>query len=738
MRSFSLVCLTVSAILLAPRGTGQVELKSRPPEVKPAPIERRALANRDAIYVSLRKVGVGQEQIAVKDFTLQREAGVFVFRSGTFQLLEPVRGNITGAVFHGDASFTVTPPIAVERRNLAILSKGRPFEEEFSSAVFRFTDGTEEEIRKAATGASPETSGDAGRLLDEVRQDLKKHLKENLDVRLLEDVMSSQPGGKFLAFIKGNHYSKKLIYDVDPHGVVVYVPDPGPGPGLLRLQERMSLEPEEVALIAWDYDHFGVWTAFHKLSEYAGGTANGDEQNGPFRIEHQKLDIGFAKNARLDGRAITTITALRDGVRVLALDLFPTLRVEWVASGETGEQLSFIQEEKEEDADFAVILPRELKKGERYTIITKYGGEDAVEQVEFKNYFPVARENWYPNLRFGQYATYEMTFHIPKDLKMVATGKLLRTVDEGNESVTEWVSETPLAVAGFNFGNFKSQEDKDLGQHYVIETDANEGTGGPGSTVTGMKKAMAEAQIALDLYTNYFGQMPYQHVAMTQQAAVAFGQSWPGLVYLPQTYFQDSTVRHMIGFKADAENSFFRVVGAHELAHQWWGHMVGFNGYRDQWMSEGFAEMSAALFLQAVYHDHGLDDFHEFWAHQRKLLTDKNGEGKRAIDVGSVTMGYRLATAKSGFNIPRNLLYPKGAYILHMVRVMMQDSASQDPDAKFKAMMHDFTKTYANRAASTEDFKAMTEKYMTREMDLDGNRKMDWFFDDYVYGTDYP
>jgi aminopeptidase N len=253
-----------------------------------------------------------------------------------------------------------------------------------------------------------------------------------------------------------------------------------------------------------------------------------------------------------------------------------------------------------------------------------------------------------------------------------------------------------------------------------------------------MKKAMAEAQVALDLFTNYYGEMPYQHVAMTQQAATGFGQSWPGLVYLPQTYFQDSTIRHMAGFKADTEDNFFRVVGAHELAHQWWGHMVGFNGYRDQWMSEGFAEMSASLFLQAVYHEHGLDDFHEFWAHQRKLLTDENREGKRAIDVGSVTMGYRLATAKTGFNIPRNLLYPKGAYILHMVRVMMQDSTSQDPDMKFKAMMHDFTRTYANRVASTEDFKAMTEKYMTREMDVDGNHKMDWFFNDYVYGTDYP
>ena len=32
----------------------------------------------------------------------------------------------------------------------------------------------------------------------------------------------------------------------------------------------------------------------------------------------------------------------------------------------------------------------------------------------------------------------------------------------------------------------------------------------------------------------------------------------------------------------------------------------------------------------------------------------------------------------------------------------------------------------------------MVEKHMTAEMDVDGNHKMDWFFNDYVYGTQLP
>jgi hypothetical protein len=52
--------------------------------------------------------------------------------------------------------------------------------------------------------------------------------------------------------------------------------------------------------------------------------------------------------------------------------------------------------------------------------------------------------------------------------------------------------------------------------------------------------------------------------------------------------------------------------------------------------------------------------------------------------------------------------------------------------------MKDFTRTYSNQAASTEDFKAIAEKHMTPPMDLDGNHRMDWFFNQYVYGTGIP
>jgi hypothetical protein len=716
-------------------------LESRPPQTPSAPVAPRALANNEPNYLKLRKIKVGTEIVHVKDFTLKREAGTFTFKSGAFQFVEPVNGKITGAVFIGEGGFVLTPPIELERRNLAILTGGQPFEERFSSLVLRFTDGSEGEIRKAATEDSSPIGGDAGALLGDVQQQLKKKLKENLAARLLEDVLSEHPGGKFIAFIHGKKYSDKMIYDVDPRGA-------------------LHVAPEENALLLWDDNHAGIWASFHSLAEYKNHTANSDENNRSVAVNGQKLDTTIAKNAYLSGTAETSFVALQDGVRVVPLDLFSTLRVESVTA-QDGTPLAFIQEDKEEDSDFAVVLPRELKKGESYTFKTKYGGKDAISNEGGGNYYPIARDNWYPGQGFGSYATYEMTFHVPKGMTMVATGKLLKKVDEGNETITQWNSEIPQAVAGFNFGNFKREEGKPFKQPYLLETFANPnppdiiaglqhlddmpsadgshisatGTLGNMNTVSLMKKAMGEAQLSVEIYTDFFGEAPYKRLAMTQQTAFNYGQSWPGLVYLPITYFFDTTVRHQIGM-GDA-HGYFKVVGPHEIAHQWWGHMVGFNSYRDQWMSEGFSDMSASLFLQYIYGQKNLDDYHKFWADERQILTERNKEGRRAIDVGSVTMGYRLSNAKTGFDIGRRLLYPKGAYILQMIRFMMAQR-SGDPDLKFKAMLHDFTKTYANRQASTEDFKAMVEKYMTPEMDIDKNHSMDWFFSEYVYGTEYP
>jgi len=164
--------------------------------------------------------------------------------------------------------------------------------------------------------------------------------------------------------------------------------------------------------------------------------------------------------------------------------------------------------------------------------------------------------------------------------------------------------------------------------------------------------------------------------------------------------------------------------------------MVGWKSYHDQWMSEGFAEFSASLFIQIAMHDE--HKFLDFWNEQRDRITQSRPQTHdlKPYTVGPVTQGFRLSSGKT-YAAYQFLVYPKGAYILYMIRQMMFDQSSGG-DKRFMTMMQDFIKSHYNQDVSTEDLKQIVEKYMTKPMDLDGNGKMDWFFNEYVYGTEMP
>ncbi len=687
-------------------------------------------ANSDATYQQLRNLALGSEAVAVTNFDLKREAGTFHLHSGMVCFVTPVQGKVTGAVFVGDAHFVLDPPVESERKSLKLFSKEDEFSEPFSHAVLRFTDSTYEELKKAG---NPSSGGCDPGLLKDSENTMRHKLKYNLDARILEEVLSPEPRGLFVAFIHGKHYNGKEIYQIDP--------DSG---------------SEQVDFSTYDENKQGDWASF----DMSPGAGTKNARGKPYHVEHQQLDATFEKSGKMEGKATADLVALRPGLRVVPFNLFRPLRVQGVTVN--GQPASYIQEDKNDDGDYFAILPKPLAAGEKASVTTTYEGKDAVVNTGGGNYFPVARENWYPNdvdSGLGEYTLYDMKLRVPKGMKMAATGALVSENNEGGQNVTVWKSENPQTVAGFSFGRFKEEEAKLTKPEYFIQSYANDAPPdwvnslqhsvasqmpslgshvedtalGSMSTVTLNKKALAEGVMAVQLYNDYFGPSLFKHMQITQQTACNFGQSWPELVWIPICYYFDTTVRHELGLDW-GDRGYWKVVTPHEVAHQWWGHTIGFNSGRDQWMSEGFSDMSASLYISMI--EKNPKKFIAFWDDERSLLLERNAQGFRAIDAGPLTMGYRASNSRTGFDITRRLIYPKGAYILHMVRMMMWDRATGDQN--FKAAMQDFVKTYSGKAASTEDFKACMEKHMSPEMDLDGNHRLDWFFNEYVYGTALP
>jgi hypothetical protein len=451
------------------------------------------------------------------------------------------------------------------------------------------------------------------------------------------------------------------------------------------------------------------------------------------------------------------------GTRVVPFELYRSLRVNRVQDQE-GKELPFVQENKDDDPDLGIIFPRALEAGQTYQMVIQYDGDEALRDSGGGNFILIPRSTWYPGnanaLFAADRAIFDMTFRYPQKYMFVGTGApVAPDAKEGDLSVAKWSSgQTELSVAGFNYGRFKKKEIADDVSGYNVEFYANlevpdelkqvqsdidrmETQGNRTTTTLGSisttkmaDTALADAQNSTRIYNAFFGKLPYSRIAMTQQPAVNFGQAWPTLVFMPYMAFIDATQRtQLLGVRGGTDN-FWRYVAPHEIAHQWWGHIIGWDSYHDQWMSEGFAEFSASLYVQLI---RGNDKFLDFWEDQRKLITVARPATKdrKPYTVGPVTQGYRLNSGKTG-GVAQFLIYPKGAYILHMLRMMMHDR--QGGDARFQAMMKDFVKTYFNQDVSTEDFKSIVEKHMTKEMDVDKNGKMDWFFAEWVYGTQVP
>ncbi len=169
---------------------------------------------------------------------------------------------MTGAVFEGNGSFVLAPEQRSEQKSLALLTKSGEMSQDFTTLVLRFTDGTAEEIRKASAGAAPAPDGHVAGAAEELEKGFRKVLHENLELRLLADVMGGNPqGGFFLASFRmgGALTGKNVLFIIDPEGT-------------------FHATPDEVELTTWSEFEVQPWAAYRMAD--ANPAQRGDRVQG--------------------------------------------------------------------------------------------------------------------------------------------------------------------------------------------------------------------------------------------------------------------------------------------------------------------------------------------------------------------------------------------------------------------------------------------------------------------------
>lgn len=704
-----------------------------------------AFAAPDPAYTAMRAARPDGRTIALHDFVFERDVLRFTL-TGKLHLLAPVEGKTFGAVFIGTGAYELKPASEAERRQLAINAsddKLTSVVDQFDSAVFLGT-----ALVDAAANASAPVAGtvdpQATSRWDAYMKRQKKDLHTNMQVRLLQELYDdAQIGPFFLSWIDGKKYPPAVLI-VDPRGAEA-----------VRLAGS-DLAGEQTMMTVIHDTRGGIWYLSRYLSELKAGS--GHNVLPPADAEHYSIDATI-RGAELSATTTLRFVASAD-VRVLPIQLFSRLEIadaQYATAAEPDKwtPVAFIQENYKEDPDAAVVFPQRLKGGEKYLLRMTYAGREVLENAGDGNFTITTRMFWYPAVGgFNDPATYELRFRTPQKFQIVATGDEVENKIDGDDRIAVWKSAQPMRVAGFNYGKFKkvSEADQDSGMSFDVYT--NPGTpdiihdindaleviaeyeGGP-SFVKVDTGRLAQSALADGINTARTGNLFFgplvspKHVAITQQSQWFFGQSWPGLVYMPYVAFLNGTTRNTLGL--NGAKDFIDNVGAHELAHQWWGHQVGTRSYHDAWISEGFAEFTAALVAQQTG---GWGRYRDFWEKARKTIMERpRGASISNIEAGPISQGTRLATWRNPSAYDA-IVYSKGAYVLHMLRMAMFDG--KQGDEKFSAMMKEFATTYAGKVASTADFQRIAEKHATQNLRLTKDGKLDWFFAQWVYGSEIP
>jgi Peptidase family M1 domain len=680
-----------------------------------------------------------------------RRGGVQIsFEQGELAFFGAFEGRVTGAVFSGRGHALYAPRDTVEKQQMALFLGAPVLDQEFVGAYLRFTDETAAELLRELQSAGLQLQKDAS--FASRWSSLLAQINPPHSLRILLEGLSQNPQPYFYAGLEGITTGPfDVLYD-------------------LSRAEPLTIGQQRKN---GDKSFYDVWTSSAEPGAAPPPVA--------FHALQYTLDTSILPDNSLDANSTVRIRAETSGERLLAFQLSRSL-ITTSITDEYGTAIPFFQNEGlnpierfSRGNDFLyVMLPEPSRPTQEFTLRFRYHGS-VIQNAGNGVLYVGARECWYPHLGdSADFAGYDLTMRWPRRLRLVATGASLDEREEAESRIGHWRTEKPVSVAGFNLGEYSSAS-LSSESHTIsvyanrqLEQSLDSRLSGPppGMTPTlpapfgtppntprldmdstapspadALKSLAKEIDSSIRFYEKLSGPFPFRNLSVSQIPGT-FGQGWPSLLYLSTLSFLPAYAQERAGLSPKSQEHFTDLVPFHEVAHQWWGNVVGWSSYRDQWIDEAIANYLALMFAE---NQKNSDRVLRIWLERyRKQLLNKSTHPDRCItEIGSLSLGNRLISSQSpeGFE---QIVYGKGAWVIHMLRQMLRQPAvagqpgTKNPDARFIALLQTISSKYAGRAFSTDDFQREIEAVMTKSMALEGGRSMDWFFEQWVRGTGIP
>jgi hypothetical protein len=730
------------------------------------PQEQKTPHAAEQLYLELRGAGLDSKRVyKIREASFDRDQLHITLEDGVIAFTSDVSGRVTGAFFEGQGEVLVIPPNEGERASMTLFTKAAVLEEIFTTAYFRFNDDTFSDLEPSLR--PPE---DAAEFLNKWN-DAAHNLAEWDALRLFMTfscyLPSTEPATAKCGSGVPDRFLHARVYGTKLGAFDVYYDSTAMEQIVVAQQKREA-----------DANYYNVWTSFSAAA--TPSRPRTPEQVDEVTMRNYQVRAEVRPPTTLKAEAQVQLDVNRGGARSLLFELSRYLKVSEIKMG--NQTLELIQNQALEGTALArrgndilaVVFPRLLKTGEKIELDFTYAG-DVLSEAGGGLLYVGARGTWYPNRGFAA-ANFDLQFRYPQDWTLLATGTRIDSPTGGPATspqmqMSHWKTDHAIPVAGFNLGKYVKVSAK--AGDAMVETYAAAGVERsfpktsemvvlpevpsavprdpktvvvqqpPPSPARHAQSVADDAARALEFYSANFGDFPYGTLKLTQMPG-ELSQGWPGLIFLSSYAFLTPEEKsHLNLDRATALLDDY--VTAHEVAHQWWGDLVFWRGYRDQWIFEGLASYCSLMMLERQ----DPVGFRMVLEKYRLELQKKNKSGAMLNDAGPVTAGFRLSSSEfpEGYEA---ISYGRGTWLFHMLRYLLKAGELADARAKggslssatrdepFLRALRRMRERYAGRSITTRELLAIFEEDLPKSLRYEGKNSLDWFYDGWINGTAMP